>query len=376
MVKVVRLRRSVETPRPTIYSKWVYDHGGAEPGEEVIVETYDRETIGVGIYDGAGPIAVRMLGIGVAAPAAQLLEENLLKAYTLRRGLGWDSYRLVNSDGDMIPGIIIDIYRDTAVIQSGSLGMDHHLETIARILKKHGIAEYIYIRNDQRSRREAGLDTWKDWLGKRGDTLITINEGEATFLVDIENGHKTGFFLDQRMNRLETRLYTRDRVVHDLYAYTGGFGIHALLSGAKKVYFIERDGWAAEMIEENIRLNKLGNHSYEVVVGDAMEWLREARGGLIIADPNAFIQSRRETEQGTERYRELYRGVYASLEYGGVAFLSSCSYFLSEKRFLEIVSSLGSHRILGWIRGASPDHVVRHDTPELRYLKAVFIYKA
>jgi len=203
--------------------------------------------------------------------------------------------------------------------------MDHHLETIARILRRRGIAEHVYIRNDQRSRREAGLETWSGWLGRSGETLLTIEEGGAKYLVDIEKGHKTGFFLDQRMNRLETRLYARDRVVHDLYAYTGGFGIHALHAGARKVYFVEKDGWAAEMIEENIRLNRLENKSYEVIQGDVLEWLVDARGDLIIADPNAFIQSRSEIRSGAKRYRELYSRVYNSLEPGGVALLSSCS---------------------------------------------------
>ena len=378
MVKIVRLKKRIPKIRNTIYSKWIFDDGGAEPGDEVIVETYDRETIGIGIYDGVGAISVRILSRERIKPLSKIIEENIVRAYKLRRRFGWDSYRLVNSDADNLPGLIIDIYRDTAVIQSGSKGFDKYLHTIAEILEKQGIANKTYVRNDQRSRKEVGLDIWRDWIYGEGDTEIIIKELGAKFKVNIELGHKTGFFLDQRINRLEIKRYSRGCRVLDLFSYTGGFGIHALLNGAHKVVFVERDPTAVEYLEENIKLNSLDKSRLEIVCSDVYQYLEmeSKRYELITVDPNALIQRREEIRTGTKKYKMLYSKVYDQLEYGGVAFLSSCSYFLKPEKFLEIIKGLNPNpKLLGRLRGASPDHPYRVDTPELQYLKAIYIQK-
>jgi len=377
MVKIVRLRRRARI-LPTIFSKWVYDDGGAEPGDEVLVETYDRKTVGIGIFDGVGAISVRLLSRYSVKPVKELIHENISKAYNLRRRLGWDSYRLINSDADDLPGLIIDVYRDTAVIQSGSMGFDKYLHIVAEILYKQEIARRTYVRNDQRSRREAGLEVWRDWIYGDGDTEIIIREEEAIFKVNIETGHKTGFFLDQRINRLEVRNYCRGNKALDLFSYTGGFGIHALLNGAEKVVFVEKDPTAVEYLDENIKLNNLDKEKYEIVNSDVYQHLEteEYRYGLITVDPNALIQSREETEAGIKRYTKLYTKAYSLLERGGVAFLSSCSYFLKQEKFLGIIRELQpTPKLLGMLRGASPDHPYRLDTPELQYLKALYIQK-
>ncbi len=374
MVKIVRLRRRAK-PLPTIYSKWVYDDGGAEPGEEVLVETFDRKPVGIGIFDGVGAVSVRLLSIGTIDSAENLIRENILYAYRFRKALGWDSYRLVNSDGDLLPGLIIDVYSDVAVIQSGSLGMDHYLEHIKNILLRYDIARHIYVRNNQRSRKEVGLDTWADWIHGRMERIV-IDEAGVKYIVDVENGHKTGFFLDQRMNRLEARLYSRDADTLDLFSYTGGFGLHALAYGAEKVVFVEKDRTALELLYENIKLNKLEGRRYEVIDTDVWRFLEEdGRYSLIFNDPNALIQSREEINRGVRRYKQLYKASLSKLVRGGIAFLSSCSYFLSIDKFLEITRSLGDIQFIGRVRGASPDHLYRPDTPELTYLKALYIRK-
>ena len=380
MVKIVRLKRGVKLGnlRPTLYSKWIYDDGGAEPGEEVLIETYERKIIGIGVYDGVGPISVRILDYQPDRPIRDVIKRNILRAYSIRRRFGWDAYRLVNSDADMLPGLIIDIYRETAVIQSGSLGLDTYLHYIAEILDRYGIASRSYVRNDQRSRREVGLDIWKDWIYGVGDVDILISEGEARFKVNIEEGHKTGFFLDQRLNRLESRLYSRDTYALDLYSYTGGFGIHALLNGARKVRFVERDKRALEYLEENIKLNGLGNREYEVVGEDVYKFLENdsEKYSFISVDPNALIQRREEVSTGIERYRDLYTKAYNRLEKGGVIFLSSCSYFLKPEKYIEIIRNLNPKPlILGRMKGASPDHPYMQNTPELQYLKAIYLSK-
>lgn len=378
-MKVVRLKKRIGRIRNTIYSKWVYDDGGAEPGEEVIIESYERETIGIGIYDGVGAVSVRILSRERIRPIREVIEDNILKAYQIRRRLGWDSYRLINSDADDLPGLIIDIYGDTAVIQSGSIGIDKYLDTIAKILDKHGIASKTYVRNDQRSRKEIGLEIWKDWIYGEGDIEVIITEGKAKFKVNIEVGHKTGFFLDQRMNRLEVRLYSRGGRVLDLFSYTGGFGIHSLLNGAYKVVFVEKDPTAIEYLNENLKLNKLMERHVEIVEDDVYRYIEERNMGydLVVIDPNALIQKRTEYRRGVERYKYLYSETYKLLKPGGTAFLSSCSYFLKTDRYIKIVNELSPKPyIVGGLRGASPDHPYRVDTPELNYLKALYIYKS
>ncbi len=378
MVKVVRLKKNTRKIRYTIFSKWIYDDGGAEPGDEVIIETYDRKTIGIGVYDGIGAVAVRILDKTRIASISDIIKDNILKAYIYRKRLGWNSYRLVNSEGDKLPGLTIDVYKDTAVIQSGSIGIDKYLDYIAEILVREHIVENVYVRNDQRNRKEVGLEIWKDWIKGFGDVEKEIEEDSIKFIVNIEEGHKTGFFLDQRMNRIESKLYSMNMKVLDLFSYTGGFGIHSLVNNADKVVFVEKDPLAIEYLIKNIKVNNLENKRYEVIHGDAYKFFKSdtTKYGLVIVDPNALIQKREEIRSGIEKYRKLYSMAYNRLERGGIAFLSSCSYFLRTDKFLEIIYNLDPKpNFLGRVRGASIDHIYYTDTPELAYLKALFIRK-
>jgi len=373
-----KVREVARKGRLTIYSKWVIDDGGADTGDEVIVETRDGQSIGVGVYDGIGPVAIRLLSIDRILPLSEILRINILKAYNYRKRLGWRSYRLINSDGDNMPGIIIDVYNDIAVIQSGSGGLDQYLDYIASILAKEKIADKIYVKNVQRSRREAGLETWSGWIYGKGDPRTIIKEGNARFIVDIENGQKTGFFLDQRMNRLEIRLYSRDAVILDLFSYTGGFGIHSLLEGGKKAIFVEEDERAVELLQENIKLNNLEDKA-EVYHMRVEKFFQEnnLKYDLVISDPPAFIQSKDKILSGLSKYREILRNILRVLSIDSIIFYSSCSYFLKPKDFTMIIDDeLGRHKCrhvyLGRLRGASPDHV-NSGEDELNYLKAAFL---
>ena len=384
MVKIVRIRRQADDiifkkGVLTLYTKWIMDDGGADPGDEVIIETYDRKSIGIGIYDGIEPIGVRILSIQKIKPIDEVIKENILRAYNFRRRFGWNSFRLINSDSDYMPGLIIDIYNDTAVIQSGSIGFDHYLDYIANILTSMNIAEKVYVKNTQRSRREAGLKIWSEWIRGKGDFIETIKEGEAIFKIDIEKGQKTGFFLDQRLNRLEIGLYSSDKEVLDLFSYSGGFGIHSLLSGAKKVVFVEEDKYAVELLYENLKLNNIPEENVRIYNGRVEKFFEENKEkyDVIISDPPAFIQSRSNIRKGTEKYIEILKNVLSISKKGTILFFSSCSYFLKRNKFLDMIENTFrklnlTPLYMGGIRGASPDHPHRLDN-ELDYLKAAYL---
>jgi len=382
MVRLVRLKKGADKTVKkwgwlTIYNKWILDDGGAEPGDEVIIETFDRESLGVGIFDGVGAVGVRLLSPYIA-PVSEIIERNILTAYNFRKTLGWKSFRLINSEGDSMPGLIIDIYNEIGVIQSGSAGFDYYLDYISKILVRHGIVEKVYVRNDQRSRREVGLEIWKGWIYGGGETETIVDEDGVLFKVDIERGQKTGFFLDQRMNRIEGRIYSRDKTVLDLYSYTGGFGIHALTHGSRKAYFIEEDPKAIEILYENLKLNKVEDKAevYNIRVEKFFNE-NQMKFNLLFSDPPALIPARKNYDAGIKKYIWLLNNILANVERNATIFFSSCSYFLKPNEFLELIDNTISEAnlnltYLGRLRGASPDHVYRPTDDELNYLKAIY----
>ncbi len=312
------------------------------------------------------------------------MEYLLGKAYEARKRyrarLG-SSYRLVNSDGDRLSGLIIDVYaEELAVLQSSSLAVDSLAEHIASILVKLTGVEAVYEKSLQRSRRDIGLEPRSRWLLGRKPRVI-VEEGPARFIVDVVRGQKTGFYLDQRLNRLEFQelAYEGSRVL-DVFSYTGGFGIHASLAGAKEVVFLEEDPSAVELLRENLRLNGVENYR---IINESIwkaEGVPQDYFDLIAVDPPAFIQSgsREAVERGFRAYKRAYSWSLEKARDGAIVYLSSCSYFLTRDLFLEaIASSAGvagvEYRIMGSLRGAGPDHALRGEE-YLDYLKGAFIH--
>ena len=384
MVKVVRLRRGAEKQvlngLLTIYSKWIEDDGGADPGEDIILVDSRRKTLGIGFYEGIGAVGVRLLKIGTEEDVADIIRRNILYAYRKREFYPFDSKRIVNADADYLPGLIIDLYRDTAVIQSSSIGIDNRLDLIAMTLRRSGIANYVYVRNDQRSRMEVGLERWRGWLLKGDETVLTIREGKAIFKVDIEEGQKTGFYLDQRINRLEAGLYSGNRRILDLYSYTGGFGVQALVNNAKKTVFVEETPRSIELLYENLKINNVLERA-EVYEGRVEKFLEESKEkfDVIISDPPALVQNRDNLERGVNKYRGILGDIVKHVS-RGILFVSSCSYFITQeilkKEVIDKVldESRRRYSYLGMVRGAAPDHMHRSIDKELRYLKGYFIY--
>ena len=372
-----------------IYRKWVRGGKGIEPGALVVVENPRGEVLGCGLYDTVGPVAVRMVWHWDCPfrDSREAIEELLRRAYRARRRLGFEAsagmgFRLVHSDGDGMPGLIIDVYDDLAVIQSSSIVWDIHLDIVADVLVKEIGVTNVYEKSVQRTRRDIGLEPRQRLLrGERYTALI--EEGVAKFRVDARRGQKTGFFLDQRENRLMLeKLVAEGDVVADLFSYTGGFGIHALLAGARHAVFVDEDAEALKMLRENLRLNGISEDRAQVLEENVWRFLRRAREhgseyDVVVVDPPAFIQERSHYERGAQAYQRLYAAAAALAK--RLLFLSSCSAFLTREDFQAIVGralarAKREYRILGGIRGVPPDHPTRLHAQHLDYLKAAFIH--
>ena len=376
--------RKVAAGSSIVYRKWVRASSSLRAGRLVEAVDESGRPVACALWEPVGPVALRVLARGQCPwrEAGEAVRDLVRLAYEARRRLGilrFNSYRLVNSDGDRLSGLVVDVYSDVAVVQSSSAAVDAVLGDVVDSLVEVAGVEHVYNKSTQRSRRDIGLEPVRGWLRGRRERVV-IEEGPARFIVDVVRGQKTGFFLDQRPNRLELhRLPLEGARVLDVFAYTGAFGIHAYLAGAREVVFIEEDPLALELLKENARLN--GVERYKVVAGslwDHMDVVEPAGFELVTVDPPAFIQSPEQVERGLKAYEASYHWALARAADGAVVYLSSCSYFLKRDMFLAVISRAAAragveYRIAGSLRGAGPDHALRGEE-YLDYLKGAFMH--
>jgi 23S rRNA (cytosine1962-C5)-methyltransferase len=289
--------------------------------------------------------------------------------------------RLVNAEGDGLPGLVVDAYARWLVVQISALGVESVRETIVEALKESYAPDGIYERSDMPERELEGLQQRSGVLmGEPPRGKIEIVEGAARLLVDIERGQKTGLFLDQRLNRTAAAAYSRDRSVLNCFAYSGGFSVHAALAGARAVTSVDISADACRLARENMSLN--GFPDSEVVEANCFTYLRDASDagktfGEIILDPPAFARGKATLESATRGYKEINLRAIKMLEPGGVLVSCSCSRPLSPREFLGVLWSAaadaGRSMQIVEERGHPPDHPVSLDAPETSYLKCVIL---
>jgi len=289
--------------------------------------------------------------------------------------------RLINADGDRLPGLIVDYYAGWLVVQISTLGMDRMRAAIVEALREVVQPRGIYERSDVPERTLEGLEQRTGSLfGPDPPEFVEIVEGPARLLVDIAHGQKTGLFLDQRLNRQAAASYARDRRVLNCFAYSGGFSVHAALAGAREVISIDISADANRLAERNLALN--GFPQSPVIEANCFDWLRAAsdrdeRFGMIVLDPPAFARSRSALDNALRGYKEINLRALKLLEPGGILVSCSCSRPVTRDAFTTLImdAALDAGRDLQLLedRGQPPDHPVLLAAPETNYLKCLIL---
>lgn len=357
-----------------------------EEGELVRVISADNKILGTGHYQ-IGSIAVRILQFGDSDIPEDFFPRRLESAYRLRQTLGLirpdnNCFRLVHGEGDFLPGLVIDIYGDTAVVQAHSPGMHFERMKIADALTQLPEARIrnVYYKSETTLPYKARLDPQNDYLIGRFDGNIAIENG-LRFNIDWLRGQKTGFFVDQRENRALLEKYSSGRNVLNMFCYTGGFSVYAMRGGAKSVDSVDSSAKAASLTDANIELNFPGDERHRTHAVDAFKFLAEMekdKYDLIILDPPAFAKHRSALKNGLIGYRKLNAKAFEKIKSGGVLFTFSCSQVVTREMFRLAVFTAASQsgrkvRILHQLTQPA-DHPVDISHPEGEYLKGLVLY--
>ena len=360
--------------------------GEAIPGSLVSIHDYHGRFLATGYFNPASQIRARILSWDSQQDINESFWRSKIKrALDARSTLGLDSltnaYRLINAEADGLPGLIVDRYKDILVIQCLTLGIDKRKDLLTEILADLIQPSGIYERSDASVRQKEGLPRNKGVIwGKVPDDELIINENELQFLVDIHNGHKTGYYLDQRSNRsiLRQSSFSTNKSILNVFAYTGGFSVYAAAAGAGTITNVDSSIPALELAERNMALNGFVRPSDEYIAGDAFEVLRDfqevgQRFDLVILDPPKFAHSKGDVQRASRGYKDLNRLALHLLNPGGLLMTFSCSSQISEDLFQKILFSatVDAKRHVQIIQrlGQSADHPVSLTFPESAYLK-------
>ena len=357
-----------------------------EEGETVKVLSADGRVLGSGHYQ-IGSIAVRLLEFGDKDISGDFFKSRLLSAFLLRQALGLirpdnDCYRLVHGEGDFLPGLVIDIYGDTAVVQAHSPGMHFERMKIAQALTEIPEAKIrnVYYKSETTLPYKAQLDPQNDYLIGKFDGNIATENG-LKFNIDWLRGQKTGFFVDQRENRALLEKFAKGRKVLNMFCYTGGFSVYAMRGGAVSVDSVDSSAKAAALTDANIDLNFPDDPRHKTHAVDAFKFLADMEKDafdLIILDPPAFAKHRSALKNGLIGYRKLNAKAFEKIKKGGVLFTFSCSQVVTREMFRLAVFTAAAQsgrkvRILHQLTQPA-DHPVDISHPEGEYLKGLVLY--
>lgn len=356
-----------------------------EEGEMVRVVGADGRQLGTGHYQ-IGSIAVRMLEFGETEISDDFFQKRLESAYSLRRTLGLvrpdnDCFRLVHGEGDFLPGLVIDVYGETAVVQAHSPGMHYERMRIAAALTEIPGARIknVYYKSETTLPYKARLDPVNDYIIGHYDGNIATENG-LRFNIDWLKGQKTGFFVDQRENRALLEKYSKGKKVLNMFCYTGGFSVYAMRGGALSVDSVDSSAKAATLTDANIELNFPGDSRHHTHAVDAFKYLSDMHADeydLIILDPPAFAKHRNALKNGLIGYRKLNAKAFEKIKPGGILFTFSCSQVVTKEMFRLAVFTAAAQsgrrvRILHQLTQPA-DHPVDIAHPEGEYLKGLVL---
>jgi len=366
---------------PWIFSGAIAKITGAD-GDLLPVSTPDGKIVGWGLYSAGSQIAVRMLSYTPDKPAADWLEQRISAAWQLRKTLhiASNAYRLVNSEGDFLPGLIIDIYNQTTVVRPASKSMELLLSRISACVQKLFPDNVVFVKRDEYTARKEQIAITNGYLDKQGSGREIIEEHGIRFVVDIVQGQKTGFYLDQRGNRHMLQSLAQNRRVLNLFCYTGGFSLHAAVGGASAVTSVDSSSLALELARESAALNpSCAACSLDWVKADAMEYLTgKDQADIIILDPPPFAKKQGEVPGALKGYKHLNRKAIESVSKNGIIFTFSCSGNIDKNAFFKTIFQAGrdAGRDIRMLRElhAAADHPFAINHPEGEYLKGWILY--
>jgi 23S rRNA (cytosine1962-C5)-methyltransferase len=377
---------------------WVYANE-IESCEEPPAAAYwcrfrrERRTVATGYFNRHSLIAGRAVAWGEVRDLKRLLDDRLLAAFVRRQPLIYGrSARLVFSEADLLPGLVIDLFPPFAVLQSNTAGMDLMLplleERVPKLIEQAFGAELrgLVLRGDSAVRRLEAVDSFRRVAFGDPAALsrVEVQEEGVRYVADLVAGQKTGFFLDQRDNRLRFGSLLRDIAsgrVLDLFCYSGGWGLRALKEGSRHVTFVDESREALELVERGLVSNGISPERADLRHADVFDFLARPRDpyDTVVADPPAFVKSRKNLPQAIKAYQKLARLAWRSLRPGGFLFICSCSHLLSESDFLNLLAeAVAKERSLAHLiyRGGQPqDHPVLLSMPETSYLKCLGLQK-
>lgn len=374
---------------------WVYDNeidsimGTFTNGDMVLVHDFDGYVMGRGFINQNSKIRIRMM----TRDPQQLIDEAFLKkrvenAWQYRKDtVDISSCRLIFGEADFLPGLVVDKYEDVLVVESLALGMDRMKETIVTLLKEALAADGIqirgvYERSDAKVRLKEGLPRVKDFIGEPFDTNVEIVENGVHYMVDVVDGQKTGFFLDQKYNRLAMQRICKGKTVLDCFTHMGTFALNAGFAGAKEVTGLDISEYAVEQATANAKLNHLENTVTFRCANVLDELPRLANEGVkydvVILDPPAFTKSREATKNAIKGYREINMKGMKLVKNGGYLATCSCSHFMTQELLAKTIkeAAKATHKRLRQVefRTQSPDHPILWAADESYYLK-FFIFQ-
>lgn len=374
------------------FHPWVFSgaiskiEGQPEEGDLVEVYGSNGRFLAVGHYQ-IGSIAVRVLSFRQREIDASFWEERIRIAFDIRRSLGLvdtptnNTFRLIHGEGDSLPGLVVDMYAHTAVMQAHSVGMHHARHEIAKALNAviGDLLENIYYKSETTLPYKADIDSENGYL-LGGDVEDIALENGLKFCVDWQKGQKTGFFVDQRENRSLLEKYSRGRSVLNMFCYTGGFSFYAMRGGAKVVHSVDSSAKAISLTNRNVELNFPGDERHQAFAEDAFKYLERMGSNydLIILDPPAFAKHKNVLRNALQGYRKLNAIAFEKIKPGGIIFTFSCSQVVSKENFRLAVFSAAAQsgrnvRILHQLTQPA-DHPVNIYHPEGEYLKGLVLY--
>ena len=368
---------------------WVYDNEIASTMGEIVdgglveVHDFDGYFMGIGYINRRSKITVRMMSRRTREIDRAFIEQRVRACVDYRKHtVDMSSCRLIFGEADFLPGIVIDKFSDVLVVESLALGIDRFkpliVELLKQVLKEEGMPiRGVYERSDAKVRLQEGMERFKGFIGEEFDTKVSIVENGVKYMVDVKDGQKTGFFLDQKYNRAAIRPMCKDAKVLDCFTHTGSFALNAGMAGAKSVLGVDASELGVAQATENAALNGLSDR-VSFICEDVFELLPrlEKEGDLfdvVILDPPAFTKSRQATKNAIKGYREINMKGLKLVKDGGYLATCSCSHFMTQELLAKTIreAARSAHKRLRQVefRTQAPDHPILWAADESYYLK-------